>query len=167
MVGVEMAVLERTQRRLELSLSRVCGHLNVLHAEMVALMREALETGAWQGLGITSPGQWLAWQTGLSLERAREIVKIARRQVELPVTIAAFEAGLLAVDQVAVIARRVPAHNDAEAAGLARSASVAQLRVAFSNRSVQQPKPDPAAPAPAPGAGAGAGGGAFLVGVLR
>lgn len=96
-----------------------------------------------RGEGIASPAVWLAWQTGLSPERARQVVTMPRRKEQLPETFQRFERGLLSVDQVAVIARRVPAHNDLEAARLAESAGVAQLRIAFGRLFIPRPSPDP------------------------
>ena len=120
----------------------------------MASTREALETAAWENQGVNSPAAWLAWQTGLSPERAKQIVAMAQRQTELPVTFAAFAEGLLSVDQVAVVAKRTPVHNDQEACDLAQSATVAQLRVALSKHFlVQPPEPVPAddsQPAPPP-----------------
>jgi hypothetical protein len=141
-------VLDSLQRRLEADLSDVCGHLNVLHERMVSLTREALETAAWEGQGLNTPAAWLAWQTGLSPERARQIVMIAERQAELPVTFAAFAEGLLSIDQVAVVAKRVPVHNDREACDLAQSATVAQLRAAMSKHFLPVPEREPANPIP-------------------
>ena len=69
-----MTELESIQRRLEAGLADVCGHLNVLHEQLVTLTREAVETEAWAGHGIHSPEHWLAWQTGLAPERAKQIV---------------------------------------------------------------------------------------------
>ena len=102
---------ETILRRLEGSLAEICGHLNVLHEQMVTVTREALETEVWHGHGITSASHWLAWQTGLSPERAKSIVEIADRQTELPVTFGAFKDGLLSVDQVAAVVKRTPVHN--------------------------------------------------------
>jgi hypothetical protein len=113
---------------LERSVQEVCGQLNVAHARLVELVAEVIETGAWQGVGLRSPAHWLAWQTGLSSARANEIVQIATRRAELPATVAAFDAGQLAVDQVAAVAKRAPAWADREVAELARHATVAQLR---------------------------------------
>jgi hypothetical protein len=70
----------------------------------------------------------VAWKCGVSPSRARTLVLMARRLGELPVTRAAIEAGELCEDQVAVICRHVPAAHDAEAATLASSATVVQLR---------------------------------------
>jgi hypothetical protein len=145
-----MTVLESLQRRLEADLGEVCGHLNVLHERLVSITREALETKAWEGQGLNTPAAWLAWQTGLAPERARQIVMIAERQTELPVTFSAFAEGLLSVDQVAVVARRVPAYNDREGCDLAQAATVAQLRSATSKHFFPRPpKADPT-PVPAP-----------------
>jgi hypothetical protein len=140
--------LEATKERLASGFADVCGHLNVLHEQMVALTAELLESSAWEGSDCRSAEQWLAWQTGLSPERARQIVLIARRRAELPVTFAAFAEGLLSVDQVAVVARRAPAHNDREACELAQSATVAQLRLGLSKHFVTHPYPaaDPSNP---------------------
>ena len=150
-----MTTLESLQNRLEADLSVVCGHLNVLHEQLITLTREALATAAWENQGVNSPAAWLAWQTGLSPERAKQIVVMAQRQTELPVTFAAFAEGLLSVDQVAVVAKRTPAHNDREACDLAQSATVAQLRVALSKHFLVQPPPAPTnddkpQPVPAP-----------------
>jgi hypothetical protein len=141
-------VLESLQRRLEADLSEVCGHLNVLHERMVSITREALETAGWEGQGLNTPAAWLAWQTGLSPERAKQIVMIASRQVELPVTFAAFANGLLSVDQVAVVAKRAPVHNDREACDLAQAATVAQLRVAMSKHFLPAPAAEVEDPTP-------------------
>ncbi len=42
----------------------LCGHLNVLHAQLVDTVVEALDAGLWEQWGIRSPEHWLAWQTG-------------------------------------------------------------------------------------------------------
>jgi len=115
-------------KRIERRLAEVSGHLNVLHAELVSLMAEVLEGGLWQGWGINTPAWWLAWHTGLSPHRARAVVAAAERFAELPVTMAAFAAGELAVDQVAPIVAYVPSRLDGEVCELAKSASVHQLR---------------------------------------
>jgi hypothetical protein len=114
--------------RLEAALADVCGHLNALDARLVELVADALATEAWCQHGIASPAHWLAWKAGLTRSRAQQLVAIARRRSELPATIAAFERGELSVDQVAPIARRVPAWAEAEVSGFARYATVSQLQ---------------------------------------
>jgi hypothetical protein len=135
---------------LEAELARACGTANMAAAHQVELIARALENGSYAGAGIRSPEQWVAWQCGVSLARARQLVGMARRLPELPVTAAAFGAGELAEDQVAVICRHVPAHNDAEAATLARSGTVAQLRRTLGGYGFAPVSPPPAGPHPDP-----------------
>ncbi|MGZ4671788.1 MAG: DUF222 domain-containing protein [Ilumatobacteraceae bacterium] len=113
-------------------IAELCGHLNVLHAQLVDTIVEALDGELWQQWGIRSPEHWLAWQSGLAPSRARQLVDTARRAAELPVTFAAFADGELSVDQVVTVARHTPAHNDAEVCELAKAASVTQLRSCLS-----------------------------------
>lgn len=119
---------EAEAAELELEIAQVCGVMNAASGRLVRLIGRVLETESWQGWGITSPSQWVAWKCGVSPARARALVRMARRLGELPETRAALEAGELCEDQVAVVCRHVPAAVDAEAATLARSATVVQLR---------------------------------------
>jgi hypothetical protein len=130
-VAEEVRTAERARDALERSVREVAGQLNVAHARLVELVAEAIDTGGWQGIGLRSPAHWLAWQTGLSPSRAAEIVQIATRRRELPVTIAAFDAGALAVDQVAAVAKRAPGWADRQVCDLATAATVTQLRSAL------------------------------------
>ena len=117
-----------TLERLEDRLADLCGHRNVLDARLVELVAEALATGEWQMSGIVSPAHWLSWKAGLSTSHARQLVALARRQVELPVTFAAFDAGQLSLDQVAPIVAKAPGWADAELCEFATLATVTQLR---------------------------------------
>jgi Domain of unknown function (DUF222)/HNH endonuclease len=116
---------------LQTRMADLCGHLNVLHAQLVASVVEALDGDLWMQWGIKSPEHWLAWQTGLSPTRAKQMVDTARRAAELPATFAAFADGELSVDQVATVAKHAKAHNDAEVCEIAKSATVTQLRNAL------------------------------------
>jgi Domain of unknown function (DUF222) len=96
---------------IEERLRAVCGHLNVLNAELVALAAEALETGAWEGQGIRSLSHWLCWQAGISSGHAGEVVRLAHAQTSHPLIMEVFAEGGLSVDQAA-IATKAPAHLD-------------------------------------------------------
>ncbi len=140
--------------RLEAEIAEVCGMINAATARLVRLLGEVLATGSWEGAGIRSPEQWVAWKCGVGPARARSLVAMARRLPELPETRTSFEAGELTEDQVAVIARRAPASTDAEVAELARQATVCQLgRVLNGYRFAEESettKAQPAAEQPAP-----------------
>jgi len=143
-------------RVLEGEIAEVCGILNVATGRLVALIGRVLDTEAYAGAGIRSPEQWVAWQCGVSLGRARSLVATARRLPELPETRAALQAGELAEDQVAVICRSTPGRNDVEAADLGRVATVAQLKRTLSryafDEPVRPPEPERATPEPEPDA---------------
>ena len=110
-------------------LAAVCGVLNAAHAQLVQLVGEVVETGVWDVPGVRTIEQWLAWKTGLSSARAKQTVQIASRSKELPVTMQTFADGEVSIDQVAVVAKYTPARNDVEVAGIAKHATVSQLRV--------------------------------------
>jgi len=112
---------------IEAEIAEVCGVMNAAVGRLVGLIAQVLETGAWEGAGIRSAQQWVAWKCGVSTSRARRLVSMARRLGELPATKAAMQAGELCEDQVAVICRHAPTTIDGQAAELARSATVVQL----------------------------------------
>lgn len=104
--AVESPVLGSDTVDLEAEIAQVCGLVNAGMARLVSLVGQVLETEAWQGWAIHSPEQWVAWKCGLTSKRARSLVRAARRLTEMPETRAAFEAGSLSEDQVAVMCRR-------------------------------------------------------------
>ena len=70
---------EAAVKALEARIADLCGHLNVLHAQLVDAVVESLDGALWEQWGIRSPEHWLAWQTGMSSARARQLVDTARR----------------------------------------------------------------------------------------
>jgi len=131
-------------------MAEICGQLNVLHAQLLGAVQEALAGELWVQPGVRSVEHWLAWQTGMAPSRAQQLVDAARRAGELPVTFAAFADGELSVDQVTTVARWTPAHNDQEACELAKVCGTGQLRHALS-RYVRRPVEDaPSAAPPVP-----------------
>ena len=91
----------------------------------------------------------MTWKCGVSSAWAKGLVAMARRMGELPATRAALVAGEVTEDQAKVVCAHVPAHNDAEAADLARVCTVSQLRHVL-GRYVFTPAPEPAADDPEP-----------------
>ena len=148
MAGVATGVSEREAEgaRLEGEIAELCGVVNAATGRLVERIGRVLETGCWEGAGIRSPEQWVAWKCGLSPARARSLVAMARRLGELPETRSALEAGELSEDQVAVVCRHAPAHVDAQASELARSATVTQLRRVLGHYAFAHPLKEPAPP---------------------
>ncbi|MDJ0767866.1 MAG: DUF222 domain-containing protein [Ilumatobacter sp.] len=124
-------------------LAEICGVLNAYHAKLVAHVAGRLERDEWQGHRIHSPTQWVAWKTGLSPSRAKQIVQMAERRASFPAVTEAFERGELAVDQVDVVVSRAPAWADAQVVEYAATTTVHQLRCTMRDRFFT-PDPDEA-----------------------
>ena len=91
MIGAEMQLAETVERQaeadvIEAEMAQVCGVLNASTGRLVALVAQALDSGAYQQAGIHSPEQWVGWKCGVSRGRARRLVAMARRLGELPAT---------------------------------------------------------------------------------
>ena len=71
-------------RSLEQRLAETVGLLNVVTAELLGLIGEALREGAWEGFGIRSPEHWVVWRCGMSPARAQRLVAAARTLDGLP-----------------------------------------------------------------------------------
>src|SRR5438270_1021808 len=97
-------------------IAELMGVINAATAELVSVVHEVVEAGAWGGGGLRSPAHWVAWRAGVSPARAARLVTMARRLPELPAVAAAFADGRLSEDSVKLVAARVPAGRDAEVA---------------------------------------------------
>ena len=85
----------------------VAGRLNRAQGELVEIAAELVTDGYWGDGGFRSAEHYLVVRAGLSPEHAADVVRVARRQAELPEASRALQAGELSLDQVAVVARRV------------------------------------------------------------
>ena len=112
-MGVPAGVVLRRREvdDLEAEVSVVAARLNRAHADLVDLTRRVLEGERWAGGGIRSPEHWLVLHAGLLPARARDVVRLARRAMELPTTLSAMVAGQVSVDQAVVVARYAPASH--------------------------------------------------------
>lgn len=140
-----MADVEARFDLMEAEIAEVMGVVNAAAGRLVDLVAKAIGEGTWNGWGIHSPAQWLAWQAGISRAHADKIVRLAERSGELPVTVAALRAGTLTLDTAAIIARRVPAAFDEAVAAQAADFTVAQLARTVGRYCFDADRTDPAA----------------------
>ena len=78
----------------------LAGASNVVMARLVAIIAEAMAAGVTDEAGMKTPAAWLAWRSGLSPERAGQVVKLARVRDRYPLLFDAFERGVVSVDQM-------------------------------------------------------------------
>lgn len=134
-VGIEAvaADLEEVRERTRV----VCTRLNRAHAELVSITVDLLERSLWAEGGVRSAEHWLMVRAGLSPASARDVVRMARRALELPEAMESLRAGTLSLDQASVLTRHVPATHSASATDLARQCTVPQLRRVLSRYGFQ------------------------------
>ena len=125
---------------IEERLRTVCGHLNVLNAQLVELAAEALVTEAWAGCGVRSLQHWLTWQAGISPGHAREVVRLAEARDTHPAIMSTFAAGAISIDQAAA-ATKAPAYLDEHLAQTVTYATVPQLRTMVRGARTVPPAP--------------------------
>jgi hypothetical protein len=112
---------------LEAEVAGLCGTINVATAALVDLIATVIEAGTWAGGGYRSIEHWVTVQCGLSGLRAKALCRLARRVDELPETISRFREGRMSEDQVAPIARHVPADCEASVAETAEHMTPSQV----------------------------------------
>ena len=125
----------------------IAGQLAQLHADLVELMVDVVASGAWAGDGIKTPEHWLCVVAAMSPARAKDIVTIARRRSDFPELVDEFEAGQISVDQLAVVAKHVPAEYAESVTTFVPAATVPQLRRVLGKYQFELPDAD--APGPA------------------
>ncbi|MGI8755008.1 MAG: DUF222 domain-containing protein [Acidimicrobiales bacterium] len=133
----------------ETRLAELMGVINAAHGEMVQIAAAVVDENLGVGGGVHTPAQYLGWRAGISPGRARDLVRIASRHDQLPVTVEALCAGTLTIDQAAEIAKHVPSAFEADATDVGMRMTVAQMRNAFRRYGYDDDAPTPA-PAPAP-----------------
>jgi hypothetical protein len=139
-------VMETLGRDHQVEMTSIAGHLNVFHAQLVETIADALAADEWVGPGIHSAKQWVAWKTGVSPERADQIVAVSRKHADFPAVMEAFGSGELSLEQVSVVVK-APPWADRDVLDIAKVSTVAQLRrVIRSNRfegDPDEPEPTP------------------------
>ena len=110
-------------------LDDVAGHLNAQHGRLIDLTVWLLaHPEEWQGDGLWTPNQYLAWRCGIGPALASNVIAAAERAAELPTAIGAVRCGEMSLDQLMPIVRSVPSWADEQAVSLAKRLTVAQTR---------------------------------------
>lgn len=115
------------------------GRINAATAELLGLIREFDERAGFLKWGFESCTDWLHWRCDLSLNAAREKVRVAHALKELPQMSVAFERGVLSYSKVRALTR--VANGDNEAALIAFALTTTAARVEERCRQMRNVQP--------------------------
>ncbi|MEP1123967.1 MAG: HNH endonuclease signature motif containing protein [Ilumatobacter sp.] len=124
-----MPTISVTSTGVDALVDDVAGHLNAQHGRLIDVTIWLLANKQeWQGDGVWTPAQYLAWRAGVSPTTASNLVKVAERSHEFPVAIEKVRRGEMSLDQLMPIVRTVPGWADAQVTSLAHKLTVSQIR---------------------------------------
>src|SRR5689334_22701739 len=90
---------------LEAQITELAGHLNAGNHRFLIMVAEFDRRGGWAAWMMKSCAHWLNWKCGISLNAARERVRVARALVGLPQISAAMARGALSYSKVRALTR--------------------------------------------------------------
>jgi hypothetical protein len=124
-------------------LASLAGAANLVMARLVEATAAAIAAGEWNEAGMKTPAAWLAWRSGLSPERAGQLVRLAKVRHRYPVLFDAFDRGELSADQMTELVK-APEWAQTQMLAFAEIGTVSRLRRAIRDDAFE---PDPDEPA--------------------
>ena len=112
---------------LEREITDLCAQINAASYRLLQLIAELDDEAPWGAWGLQSCAHWLNWRCGISLNAAREKVRVAHALKDLPAISSAFESGQLSFSKVRALTRIADGANEAELLELAFHATAAQV----------------------------------------
>ena len=112
---------------LEGEITNLCAQINAASYRLLQLIARLDDEEPWGAWGLQSCAHWLNWRCGISLNAAREKVRVAHALKDLPAISANFESGCLSFSKVRALTRIADSANEAELLELAFHATAAQV----------------------------------------
>jgi hypothetical protein len=112
---------------LEREITDLCAQINAASYRLLQLIAELDDQAPWGSWGLKSCAHWLNWRCGISLNAAREKVRVAHALKALPSISSAFESGRLSFSKVRALTRIADSVNEAQLLELAYHATAAQV----------------------------------------
>jgi hypothetical protein len=118
---------EQPLESLERQICELAAHIAVATCRWLELVAEFDDRLGWAEWGVKTCAHWLSWRCSLSLEAARERVRVAHRLQLLPLVQGAFARGELSYCKVRALTRVATPATEAGLLEIARHATGAQL----------------------------------------
>ena len=112
---------------LDRAIVNLSARINAETYELLVLIRQFDERAGWLKWGLGNCAEWLHYRCDLSMNVAREKVRLARALKTLAEITAAFAKGALSYSKVRAITRVVGAHNEDELLSFALQTTTAQV----------------------------------------
>jgi hypothetical protein len=112
---------------LEREITDLCAQINAASYRLLQLISELDDQAPWGAWGLASCAHWLNWRCGISLNAAREKVRVAHALKSLPAISSAFENGQLSFSKVRALTRIADGENETKLLELAFHATAAQV----------------------------------------
>lgn len=122
-----LPVPRSSDEELESEIMQLAARISAATCQLLILIAEFDERRAWADWGIRSCAHWLNWKCGISLNAAREKVRVARSLAKLPEISAAFKLGEVSYSKVRAMTRVATADNEAYLLGIARAGTAAHV----------------------------------------
>jgi hypothetical protein len=126
----------------------LAGAANMVMARLVEVTAAAIAAGETNEAGMKTPAAWLAWRSGLSPERAGQIVRLAKVRDRYPVLFDAFERGAVSADQMTELVK-APEWAHQQMLAFAEIGTVSRLRRAIRDDAFEPDPDEPATDKPA------------------
>jgi hypothetical protein len=112
---------------LDRDIVNLAARINAATYELLVLIRQFDERAGWLKWGLGNCAEWLHYRCDLSMNAAREKVRVAHALKTLPDVAAAFATGDLSYSKVRAMTRVVGAHNEEEFLSFALKTTTARV----------------------------------------
>jgi len=112
---------------LDQAIVNLAARINAETYELLVLVRQFDERAGWLKWGLGNCAEWLHWRCDLSMNAAREKVRVAHALKALPNIAAAFATGELSYSKVRAMTRVAGVHNEDDLLSFALQTTTARV----------------------------------------
>lgn len=122
-----MPQLQATKPTIEDRIRTLCAFATMKEHELITLIREFDDSGAWARQGCLTCAHWLSWKVGMGPAAGRERIRVAKALGEMKKIDAHFAEARISYSKVRAITRVATAENEALLLDIARYSTASQL----------------------------------------
>jgi hypothetical protein len=93
-------------------ITELCGYIYAATYQLLVKIREFDQNELWAGVGVCSCAHWLNYRCGISMNAAREKVRVAKALSDLPLISSSFAKGEISYSKVRAMTRIATPENE-------------------------------------------------------